>query len=208
MSLSRAEKIKRKRINEERIAAGEPPLPPRTKPRSKFAAGIAIASSNDKPKATQSRKRKDIHPLDRLFFHSIPRKLSEDEFETATIFRLLCECLEVGSVDSTQALLASGGTSGKAEQVKAQMQARASLKAIAASLPSWEYEIVRKVCGEGWPLKDAVMQHSICHRDGVLDMFRNALAHLKQAFTLASIPWRFVATATDYRKQIGKQNAA
>jgi hypothetical protein len=206
MALSKAEKKKLARLNAERAGRGEPPIV-RIQPKSRFAQAIAISKPAES-NVSQMRRRREVHPIDKLFFTDKP-KLTEDEFNTATILRLLCEAMDSSGVDSTQALLSPPGSgSSKAGWTAAQIDAHGCLEQIRSALPHWEYEIVRKVCGEAWPLKDAIFAHSICHKDGVTDAFKNALVHLKQAQAGAGISWRIIATAADYRKAMLKQFAA
>lgn len=215
MSMTRTEKKRLAKVNAERraqaIAAGLPPPPPLSpvKPKSRFAAAIAISQPQDN-KVVQMRRRKEAHPVDKLWSADpSKRKLKDEEYTAAVIFRLLHERLETSGKDSIQALLTPGGGGSSTDGwTAAQRDAHKTLTQIKGALPAWEFEIVRKVCGEAWPISDAVHAHSICHKDGVIAAFRNTLQHLSQAISGAQVSWRIVETAKDYRNALAKQNVA
>lgn len=192
---SRAEKKKLQKLNAERASRGEPPIV-RSAPK---ALRHAMSAAKAPIELQTIRRLPELHPLDK-----IKGKLSGEDgggsaWNAGNVLRIMLERLERSGVDSTMALSAIKGGSGSMGLWTAdQADCIRAIGRIRDGLPAWEWEILRKVCGEAWPIPDAIHAHAICHEDGTFKMFWNTLNHLSEAISHASVSWGVQRAAADH----------
>lgn len=183
--VSKAARKRLKRINNERRDRGEEPIV-RSVPKIR---AVGQCAGEPRPSGSVARRRlPELHPLDK-----VRSKIDPAQYNAGNIYRVMYEKLERSGIDCTIALGMSGssGDPSGGLWIDEHRDAYEALKRIKTALPDWEHEILRKVCGEAWPISDAVHAHAICHEDGTLKFFQNALNHLASAISGSRVPWRF-----------------
>lgn len=150
--------------------------PPRVGPGQLFAVETIASGSGH----GQVRRHRNIgeHPLT-LAYES--GKISADEHNAGNTYRVLFEKMGRTGKDSTD-FEVSGSPAGT-PFTQTQVEAIQAIKKIEAAMDRRNAAIVRKFCGEGLSMKEAVMRSTACHGDGVLYRLREALENLGDAIT-------------------------
>ena len=119
------------------------------------------------------------HPLDL----ALERGQITPELHTAgNTYRAMFERLGRSGIDCSQMMLSGGG--GGAQSVPftdAQVDAVRAMQKIEQVMPRRCYRIVRKFCGEGYAMAEAVMQVTPCHPSNVKYRMIEALEGLDDA---------------------------
>lgn len=115
------------------------------------------------------------HPLTALR-KCQPPKISADEHNAGNTYRVLFEKMGRTGKDSTD--FEVSGSPARTPFTQTQYEAIQAIQKIEAAMDRRNASIVRKFCGEGLSMKEAVMRSTACHGDGVLYRLREALESL------------------------------
>ena len=128
----------------------------------------------------ESRHYRNVgnHPLDL----ALERKQITPELHSAgNTYRAMFERLGRSGIDATQMMLSGGGGAQNVPFTDAQVDAIRTMEKIEKLMPKRCYRIVRKFCGEGYAMAEAVMQVTPCHPSNVKYRMIEALEGLDDA---------------------------
>jgi hypothetical protein len=128
----------------------------------------------------ESRHYRNVgnHPLDL----ALDRGQIRPELHLAgNTYRAMFERLGRSGIDATQMMLSGGGGAQSVPFTDAQVDAVRTMERIEKLMPKRCYRIVRKFCGEGYPMVEAVMQATSCHPSSVKYRINEALEELDDA---------------------------
>jgi hypothetical protein len=114
------------------------------------------------------------HPLTLAYAKG---RISADQFAAGEELRLLCELRSLSGRDST-VLSPGGGYCADVSFTQSQVEAMRRLGRIRDQLKKRDWIILEKLCGEGWPMAEAVRAATVCHPSGVLQRVHEALDEL------------------------------
>lgn len=145
------------------------------RPGSRIFAVEDVAKGSGKGLSMRFRNIGE-HPLT-LAYES--GKISADEHNAGNTYRVLFEKMGRTGKDSTD--FEVSGSSARTPFTQTQYEAIQAIQKIEAAMDRRNAAIVRKFCGEGLSMKEAVMRSTACHGDGVLYRLREALENLGDA---------------------------
>jgi len=117
------------------------------------------------------------HPL--TLAHARGR-ISNEQFAAGDELRRLFELRARSGRDSTD--IAPGtGACADIPFTQSQVDAIRRLGRMRERLKKRDWIILEKLCGEGWPMAEAVRAATVCHRSGVLQRVQEALDELIEA---------------------------
>lgn len=150
-------------------------------PQKTGSGQLLVLENFEEGSAGQSRRYRNIaaHPLEMARERQM---ISPELYTVGNTYRIMFEKMGRSGRDSTQALdrIVNGASPTPFSQI--QVDAVRAIEKLERSMPARDARIVRKFCGEGVPMNEAVQRATPCHPNGIKFRLVEALEQLHDAF--------------------------